>query len=321
MTQRNALRRFDPTHAEYEAIVRVYNRANPHEPGSAPTWKHWDQHRDPAGRFTRYVVERQGEIGAYGFSVRTDIAANKFRFDTYYLPQWETAGLIDQFGRYVMDQCLEFKPAAFISRAREDEEVKSAWLDGLGFERVMRYPRSTLDVSGFEPSGYTELKARVAGQGLEIVSLVELAQRDTAWQRRVYELEMLLAKDVPRPSEFSPPPFDKYAKTEFDAPDFMPDLWLVALAGDAYVGMTSLFKPGDNLEMLESGLTGVRRDFRRRGLAMTLKCQAIEIAQGMGVRVIQTYNEENNPMFHLNLRLGFEAQPADVDWEKDLAGG
>jgi hypothetical protein len=44
----------------------------------------------------------------------------------------------------------------------------------------------------------------------------------------------------------------------------------------------------------------------------------IEAAQRMGVQLILTYNEERNPMFHLNLRLGFRAQPADVDWEKEL---
>jgi len=35
-----------------------------------------------------------------------------------------------------------------------------------------------------------------------------------------------------------------------------------------------------------------------------------------GTRLIFTANEENNPMFQLNLRLGFEPQPAEIDWEK-----
>lgn len=100
----------------------------------------------------------------------------------------------------------------------------------------------------------------------------------------------------------------------------MPELWLIALDGDAYIGMTSLFKSGDGIEMLETGLTGVHRDYRRRGLTVTLKCQAIELAQRLGANLIQTYNEENNPMFHLNLRLGFQAQSAEVDWEKALGG-
>jgi GNAT superfamily N-acetyltransferase len=318
MTERYTIRPFRPSDSEYEAIVRVYNLANPHDQGAAATWQHWDKHRDPAKAFARYVAERDGEVGAYGFSVRTDVAANKFRFGTYYLPEWETAELIDSFATFVMRKCLEYKPVSLIARAREDEIAMTSWLKDNGFRSAMRYPRSIFGVPEFEPELYADLKARVANQGVEIISLVELAKRDPGWQRRVYELEMLLSSDVPRPSDFSPPPFEKYAQTEFEAPDFMPELWLIAIDGDSYVGTTSLFKLGDNLNMLETGLTGVLRNYRRQGLATLLKCLAIERAQQLGAQLILTSNEENNPMYQLNLRLGFQPQPADVDWEKML---
>jgi len=79
-----------------------------------------------------------------------------------------------------------------------------------------------------------------------------------------------------------------------------------------------LFKSGEDIESLETGLTGVRREYRRRGLATALKSQNIEKAKILGTKQIQTSNEESNPMFQLNLRLGFVAQPADVDWKKTL---
>ena len=129
---------------------------------------------------------------------------------------------------------------------------------------------------------------------------------------------MILARDVPRPTEFRPPPFDKYVQNEFEAPLYMPDLWLIAVDGDSYVGMSSLFKSGEDTVSLETGLTGVRREYRRLGLATALKCQNIERAKNLGTRQIQTSNEENNPMFQLNLRLGFWAQPADLDWQKAI---
>ncbi|HSG15646.1 MAG TPA: GNAT family N-acetyltransferase [Anaerolineae bacterium] len=318
MTQSYILRLFEPSTAEYEAIVHVYNQANPHAHGSAATWRHWDQHRDTARKFTRHVVERGGQIGGYGFSVRTDPAANKFRFSINLLPEWQTAELIDHVYTYLMEYCLEMEPAALICGTREDEPEKIAWLKGEGFRKVMRYPRSTLNVTEFDLSSFKELTTKVADQGMKIISLESLAIRDPAWKKKVYDLEMLLSRDVPMPTEFSPLPFEKYAQREFDDPDFMPGLWLIALDGDAYVGMTSLFKTGKGVEVLETGLTGVRRDYRRRGLAMTLKCQAIEIARGLGARLIQTSNEENNPMYQLNLQLGFQAQPADVDWKKAI---
>jgi GNAT superfamily N-acetyltransferase len=271
--------------------------------------------------FTRHVVEHQGQIGGYGFSVRTDPAANKFRFSINLLPEWETAELIDRFYIYLMGYCLKNEPTALICGTREDEPEKIAWLKGEGFKQVMRYPRSSLNVTEFDPSSFSELTAKIADQGIKIISLEALATHDPAWKRNVYDLEMLLSRDVPMPTEFSPPPFEQYAQREFDDPNFMPGLWLIALDGDAYVGMTCLFKTGEGVEVLETGLTGVQRDYRRRGLAMTLKCQAIEIARGLGARLIQTSNEENNPMYQLNLQLGFQDQSAEVDWEKVLVDG
>ena len=66
--------------------------------------------------------------------------------------------------------------------------------------------------------------------------------------------------------------------------------------------------------MLEMDLTAMRRDYWRRGLATALKGQSIELGQQLGARQIQTSNEERNPMFQLNLRPDFQAQPADVVW-------
>jgi hypothetical protein len=36
------------------------------------------------------------------------------------------------------------------------------------------------------------------------------------------------------------------------------------------------------------------------------------------VVIIETDNEENNPMYQLNLQLGFAPQPAELDFHKDM---
>ena len=316
MTSTYNMRLFESSRAEYEAIVHVYNLANPYEAGSVDTWQHWDQNRDPNRLFTRYVVEVDGTIVGYGYSLRTDPEANIFRFAIFFLPQWATTELIDKFYNYIMGLCLKHNPAALLCQTREDESKQIAWLRSQGFHEVLRYPCSNLDVEDFNPTRYDKLKASIAAQGIEILSLVELPDRDPEWQRKVYDLEMLLSQDVPRPSAFIPPSFEKYAQSNFDDPNFLPQLWFIAVDGDKYIATTCLFSPGDNIELLENDLTGVHRDYRRRGLATALKCQAIEQARQMGAQRIVTYNEENNPMYQLNLQLGFQPQPADVDWQK-----
>jgi mycothiol synthase len=93
----------------------------------------------------------------------------------------------------------------------------------------------------------------------------------------------------------------------------------VAMDGGQYIGFTAFNKTVEDISLLHTSFTGVRRSYRRRGIATALKLRSIQVAHQMDTRQIQTNNEENNPMFHLNLRLGFEPQPADLDWEKKLA--
>lgn len=316
MKAAHIIRVFEPTLAEYEGIVRVYNVVNSDDPGSVESWQHWDQHRNPIKFHSRYVVEDKGQIVGYGFSVRTDPAANKFRFAVYLLPEWETAELLHQFYSFIMAHCRKHSPAGFVCSIQEDQQKQTDWLESQGFQPVMRYPSSVLLVQAFDPTPYAVLKADIAAQGIEILSLKELAERYSDWQRKVYDLEMLLSQDVPRPTVYSPPSFEQYVHREFEDPNFIPESWLVVLDSDTCVGIGSLLKSGDNFERLINGMTGVRRDYRRRGLATALKCELIEIARQLGCRYIQTYNEENNPMFQINLQLGYQPQPADVDWEK-----
>ncbi|HSH03408.1 MAG TPA: GNAT family N-acetyltransferase [Anaerolineae bacterium] len=322
------LRLFQPKRTEYEEIVRVYNVGHPEEPASAEVWQHWDAHRSPDSNFQRYVVTLAGKIGGYGYSLRTEPGADKFRFGIFLLPEWETADLIARFYDYVMGCCLALKPTALkptalkptvlICQIVEGEERKRAWLEANGFQIVMRYPLSRLDVDRFDETQYERLWQEVAAEGIEVVDLVELAERDADWQRKVYELDMLLSSDVPRPTVFKPSTFEQYAGHMFGASTFVPKGWWVALDGDKYVGMTALFKLGDGFKRLETGLTGVRQAYRRRGIAMVLKSRSIAWAQGVGAKSIQTSNEENNPMFQINLQLGFEEQPAEIDWEKEV---
>jgi len=62
----------------------------------------------------------------------------------------------------------------------------------------------------------------------------------------------------------------------------------------------------------------VLRSHRRRGLATALKVHAITWAQSLGAKTIATDNEQNNPMYQLNVRLGFKAQFYWVDFMKHL---
>ena len=64
---------------------------------------------------------------------------------------------------------------------------------------------------------------------------------------------------------------------------------------------------------MEIGLTGTRRAWRRKGLALALKLRGMQAAQAKGVKELWTGNATTNkPMLALNERLGFKPRPAFI---------
>jgi mycothiol synthase len=81
----------------------------------------------------------------------------------------------------------------------------------------------------------------------------------------------------------------------------------VALAGGEIVGYSGLMRDDDDPARAEDGLTAVRRDWRRRGLATALKQAELAWAAENGIREIYTWTQRGNEgMRKVNERLGYE---------------
>ena len=73
---------------------------------------------------------------------------------------------------------------------------------------------------------------------------------------------------------------------------------------------------------MHTGLTGVRRRYRRRGVALALKLRGIHYARARGYSFVRVDNDSANvPMLALNERLGFVREPAWVLLAKTFTGG
>jgi GNAT superfamily N-acetyltransferase len=180
----------------------------------------------------------------------------------------------------------------------------------------MRWPESQLDVPSFEATKFANLARHVQQQGIRIYQISALQALDPDWQRNLYELDWACALDEPSPDPLTQQPFENYVKQFLNDPNFMPEAWFIARDGQQYVGLSGLLKIPTDRERFYSGFTGVLPSHRRRGIATALKVRAIEFARQHGVKFIKTNNEENNPMYNLNLRLGFQPGPAWLAFKK-----
>jgi GNAT superfamily N-acetyltransferase len=316
------IRKFDGSDADYQAIVKIDNVVWPEFQATIENWKHWDGSRDSKYRFQRWLLESDGRVVAFGATGDRSWAyqPGQYFVNLNVLPEEEGQGFGSVLFNHLLAEALamEPKPVRITTHTREDKPRGVRFLEDRGYTRSMRFPRSALDVTLFDPAPFAAKLAQIQQSSIEITSLALLMQRDPEWMRKLYDLEWELVQDVPYHDELTRPEFEVFEKGVIGNPNLLPEAWFIAVDGERWVGMSALWRNPGNPKRLETGLTGVSRDYRRRGLATALKVTAIEYARGRGIEEIETDNEENNPMYQINLRLGYVPQPANLDYVKDI---
>jgi mycothiol synthase len=131
------------------------------------------------------------------------------------------------------------------------------------------------------------------------------------------DLRWSLIQDVPSPEAHTEPTLAEFEEMILRDPALEAEAFFVASTGSgAFIGMSNLWRNDPSGKRLDAGMTGVVRAYRRRGIATALKVRTIQYAQTVGAETIVTSNEENNPMYILNRKLGFEPMPAWINYHR-----
>lgn len=330
------IRHFEPSENEYEEICRVHNLEWPDRPNTVRNYKWGDENWNKDYLFQRFVGELDGKMIVEGTYMvpHWSYKPGKFQLgwsiDPAYRDYKEASkGIHQHMYEYVLSELADQDPTLLTTGTREDKQGRINFLTANGFEFKMRYPESELVVDDFDFGPYAGLPAKMVEKGIEIHTLADLMESDPNWLHKIYELCWELEQDVPMPDEPTKEPLDEWEKG-LKHPNFLPEGWFVAVdtnidtsnydnqdRGD-YVGVSML---GIDLvlpEKMHTWLTGVVRTHRRKGVATAMKLRAIDLAKRRGAKTIDTDNEENNPMYDLNMQLGFKPKPAWADYHKDL---
>ncbi len=312
------IRAFTPT--DYPAITAVHNTVYPDYPQTPDEFRYWDEHREPHCRAARWVAEQNGAIVAAGSYEQWAFQYHprKFAFDLWVVPERQAKGIGKRLYEQLLAALAPFDPLSIRTHARENLDRSRHFLEARGFRPGMAEWESRLDLAAFDPARYAGGEERVMAQGIELRSLKEL-EHDPERDRKVWELDWAVTQDVPSDEPATRVSFEHFLTSQMQHPNFLPDAYFVAVDGEHYVGLSTLWKCQGSPD-LDTGLTGVRREYRRRGIALALKNRALTWAKAAGRPQVKTWNATSNEgMLGINVQLGFARQPAWIEWTKTLA--
>ena len=244
------------------------------------------------------LAELEGELAGSGLANRSD--TGNAHLAPRVLPDKRGRGvgiaLLERLGAHAVGQ--GYTRAG--SHVAGDDEGSLAFAQRFGFEELRRDVQQVLEVKSVRP------------RELEEVDFVSIEERPDLLEA-AYPIAREGYEDMP--IEGLDIPLEGWLTEEATLAAGS----LAALADGEVVGYAGLLNWADEPTKAEHGLTVVRRDWRRRGLASALKERQIAWAAANGIRQLVTYTQTGNEnMQSVNARLGYVTTDVTVAFTRSL---
>lgn len=319
------IRALELTDMDLAAYVTLNNRVYTDEVATVAAERHWLSTVPAKAHWQHWVAMQNGKMVGSAANAKDLSNARPGSYKLYVAvdPDARRQGIGTQLYDHCVSQLNQHHDDVhfLFSSTREHYEDGVRFLEKRGYRLKLREPLSQLQMEGFAPAPFLPKADRVRTYGFAIKTLAELQAEYSDWARRYYELDMAVMDDVPSADPFVPPPFAQFARSHLQDPEFDPHTFWIAVQDGTWLGLTSLWITSGDPDKAYTGLTGVLRPARRKGVATALKLRALAYAKHKNIKIVQTDNEENNPMFQINLDLGFKAIPASLFYRKDCKPG
>jgi mycothiol synthase len=269
--------------ADLEAFISIRRELLPNESGGTVELMRADLAANADRRF--YVAELDGEVVGSGLVSLSDLG-DRFSVKVRVLPRARRRGIGTALLRQLVTHATGDKIATHV-----EEEGSRPFAERFGFRETDRQVEQVKRLGD-------ERAPDPPPDGLEVVTVAERP----ALLREAYALASEGYGDMAleRPASISLETWLLENEAILAAGSF------VALDGGEIVGYSGVVQH-DNPGVAEDGLTVVRRDWRRRGVAMALKRMELAWAAENGFREVVTWTQRGNEsMRKLNERLGYE---------------
>jgi mycothiol synthase len=309
------------TDSDWEAFSKVRRAARPNYPVSAETLRHWHEVVDPNLVQDRYVAEdrQTNRVVAVGGLGEYPPYPGKYWIFEFVLPEYQRRGIGTKLYDLLLNDARRHKGACLRTSVQTEESAGQAFASHRGFIERARDWQSVLEVETVDTSRLPSLLQALRGDGIDVTTLSNEGADDPDVWRRLYELDVATGPDVPRIDPYVPWTLDQFQQAELRAPTLLPESWFIAKVGGQYVADSWAHREAADPELLDQDYTGTRKEYRRRGIALTLKLCLIDYARRNGFRRIRTNNNSlNTPMWKLNEQLGFRKLSTTVQLERSL---
>jgi RNA polymerase sigma factor (sigma-70 family) len=278
---------------DWGPIKTIAFARTPNDAAGGELWLRHRQNFDENEYLRRhYVAEHaeSGEILAYG-SIEQTIYLPKYRLFIVSDPRWLKSGVGELLLARLLNDLTEANAVSVSCREDASKTELLALLKAHGFEESDRVMDLRLETARADPSSFLEIAARVKAPGITITSLAEERERDPDCVEKLHQLTSSLHRDVPGHMPFAPPAYNqREAQLWLNMPYVLPEAYFIAKHGNEYVGVSDVSLYNALPRGLTQGFTGVRREYRRRSIATSLRLREIDYAKEHGYRVIQSFN-------------------------------
>jgi GNAT superfamily N-acetyltransferase len=315
------MREFDPT--DYPKLVEVYDANYPGYARSAGEWRSRDESLDRSKyHLQRYAFLENNMIVGFGVvSHVTDMFhPHKFWVEILVDPVSQGRGIGGTVFERLDGELKKLNAVTAWAGSRQDLPRLTEFYQRRGFWEKQIAWESRLDVSRVDPERFRDYSEKVQRQGVTITNLAEAQEKGQESLRKLHELVQIISADMPSPAPFTPTSYEQWEAFELKNPNLLPEGYMIAKDGSKYVGLSTVWRIDKEPRSLIQGNTGVRREYRGRGIAVALKLRVIDFARRKGYEKLKTWNASDNaPMLAVNTKLGFKREVGWITLEKNLA--
>lgn len=281
-----------------------------------------EKRRLPERLHVAWVAVEDHAIVGYGYLEEPGVAAKpgRLRIRVLVEPSRRRRGVGGSLCAALTELARGLATTELVTEAQAAAPDAQRFLTQRGFAEYHRRQESRLCLAEVDPAtvarGIDAQTDAFFRSGVRIATYRQLQLAVADAPRRLYDLDTTLWADVPFGLTGSIPSFEQYLVLELADPDFLPAATFIALDGERWIGIGALMSGHG---CLLNSMTGVVRDWRRRGLARWLKLHTIRCAFERGTPEIRTFNDSvNEAILALNRSLGFRVASVERRYRKEL---